>query len=173
MRSTSRMGSIIKLAQVAREVSWQHNNGSIDCLYTYEDFVRRWKACDEKEGDPPTRVEHQNPAPPVLDTAFARAKISAPSSSTANNTTVEVGVEEVEGTDQAKSELSKLSLTELKASCKERFETTSGTKAELIERLLKPRKPEILITRLRHGQYVPKVPSCNAALMVALFLHDR
>merc|ERR1712157_438555 len=47
----------------------------------------------------------------------------------------------------------------------------SGKKDDLIARLLKPRKPEILIMRARRKEYVPKVPSCNAALMVALFLH--
>ena len=41
----------------------------------------------------------------------------------------------------------------------------------MLARLLKPRKPEILLMRMRRGDYVPKVPSSNAALLVALLLH--
>ncbi|KAL7455999.1 hypothetical protein ACHAWC_007527 [Mediolabrus comicus] len=36
---------------------------------------------------------------------------------------------------------------------------------------LKPRKPELLILRARRKEYVPRVPSSNAALMVALLLN--
>lgn len=70
-------------------------------------------------------------------------------------------------------QLKKRSMAELKQMCKERDEKQSGTKTELIRRLLQPRKPEILIVRARRGQYVPKVPSCNAALMVALLLNQE
>ena len=69
--------------------------------------------------------------------------------------------------------LEKLSLAELKRKCKEREEKQSGSKNDLIKRLLQPRKPELLITRARRKQYVPKVPSCNAALMVALLLNHE
>jgi hypothetical protein len=65
----------------------------------------------------------------------------------------------------------KLSITELKERCKDRDEKISGKKNDLIVRLLKPRKPEILIMRARRNDYNPKVPSCNAALMVALLNH--
>ena len=61
----------------------------------------------------------------------------------------------------------------LKQRCKERDENIGGNKGDLIARLLKPRKPEVLIARKRNKEYVPKVPSCNAALMVALLLHTR
>lgn len=68
-------------------------------------------------------------------------------------------------------QLKKMSIAQLKEKCKERDERITGKKDELIDRLLKPRKPEILIMRKRRNEYVPKVPSSNAALMVALLLH--
>ena len=73
--------------------------------------------------------------------------------------------------NEAAAELRKLSIAALKERCKERDEKISGKKDDLIARLLKPRKPEILILRARRKLYVPKVPSSNAAIMVALVLH--
>ena len=64
----------------------------------------------------------------------------------------------------------KLSAAELKEKCRERTEKVTGSKKDLVERLLQKRKPELLITRTRRKQYVPKVPSCNAAILVALHL---
>ena len=73
--------------------------------------------------------------------------------------------------NEASAELRKLSIAALKERCRERDEKISGKKGDLIARLLKPRKPEILILRARRKLYVPKVPSANAAIMVALALH--
>ena len=69
-------------------------------------------------------------------------------------------------------ELNGLTLAELKLKCRERDEKISGSKKDLIARLLQPRKPEILIIRSRSRQYTPKVPSCNAALLIALLLNQ-
>lgn len=46
--------------------------------------------------------------------------------------------------------LKKLSIAQLKERCKERDEKIGGKKDELIARLMKPRKPEILILRARY-----------------------
>jgi len=177
MRSSSCMSSIVKLAEVASEVSWQYHNGSIDCLYTYDEFIRLWNACDGSKGDPPTLAEHQDPAPLVLDNdAFSRARISSTPPNKKNTKTnsgaAAVAAEEINEAGNS-AELNKLSIAELKALCKERFEKATGTKTDLIAILSRPRKPELIITRMRHGQYVPKIPSSNAALMVALLLHCR
>jgi hypothetical protein len=65
----------------------------------------------------------------------------------------------------------RFSKEDLKEMCKERKEKMVGTKEQLIERLLQKEKPNILRTRIEEKKYVPKVPSCNAAILVALLLH--
>ena len=69
--------------------------------------------------------------------------------------------------------MKKLSMKELKEKCRERDEKMSGSKNDLVARLLQKRKPEILISRSRRSQYVPRVPSSNAAVVVALLLHHE
>jgi hypothetical protein len=71
------------------------------------------------------------------------------------------------------SQLEAKSAKLLKQMCQERCLKMTGSKRDLVARLLQPRKPEILITRQRLGGYVPKVPSCNAAILVALLLHNH
>lgn len=61
----------------------------------------------------------------------------------------------------------RFSKEDLKEMCKERKEKMVGTKEQLIERLLQKEKPNILRTRIEEKKYVPKVPSCNAAILVA------
>lgn len=68
-------------------------------------------------------------------------------------------------------EFTKMKVAELKQFCKARGEKSSGTKNELIARLLTKPKPEIIIRRLNQNQYVPRIPSCGAALLAALYLH--
>lgn len=98
-----------------------------------------------------------NPAPPIADLI-------------AQPVTIDVHSEQVQS---QKEELMKLSIQELKDVCRERCEKMTGSREELVLRLLQPRKPEILITRARRNQYVPKVPSSNAAILVALLLHQK
>lgn len=74
---------------------------------------------------------------------------------------------------ELEAELQKLSSADLKQRCKDRDEAVGGKKGDLIARLLKPRKPEILIVRKRNGLHVPTVPSCNAAIMIGILLNTR
>lgn len=152
----------------------------IDIEYTYQQFLRQVKALSDDKGEPPTSSEHKNPAPPVV-TANHNAQ-PAPSSS--NNTNSEASAatsaqpqqhadHNAAQNGEAAAELNRLSIQALKDLCKERGEKIGGKKADLVARLLQPRKPEILIMRMRRNEYVPKVPSSNAALMVALLLHHR
>ncbi|KAL7531615.1 hypothetical protein ACHAXR_007312 [Thalassiosira sp. AJA248-18] len=188
MKSKGHLGTIGILAKVAQDVSWKAKNGSIDTNFTYKQFLSRVKVLSDEIGDPPTS-EHQNPAPPVVT---AEENIPGPSSnvvaapdddsfspqSNVQNdvqpTTSSVQTSRDENSEEQselKSELNKLSIAKLKERCKERDEKIGGKKEDLIARLLKPRKPELLIMRARRKEYVPKVPSCNAALMVALLLN--
>jgi len=177
MKSMSKMGSMNILAEVARDVNWRSKNGSIDCTHTYEEFVSAVKRSDDKEGDPPTEEEHMNPAPPVVEgtatagQSTARALESAFTDEPMANT--RATAEEEAAPSEREQELKKLSLATLKQLCKERDEKVTGSKSDLIQRMLKPRKPEIILARKRQGQYVPKVPSANAAIMVALLLNHR
>jgi ERCC4-type nuclease len=182
IRSKSHMGSVVLLAQVARDVSWKAENGSIDAELTYPEFLEKMKHVPEKEGDPPTEARHQFPAAPVVDdssTTNQAASTIPLASSTAtglppSNDFPSHDEDETNPIpDQASEDLKKLSLAKLKTMCKDRDEKLSGAKKDLIARLLKPRKPELLILRSKSGQYVPKVPSCNAALLVALLLNHR
>lgn len=181
MKSKSHMGTMNILAQVARDICWKYRNGSIDCLLTYDDFLREMGRCSEHIGDPPTRPEHMNPVAPVVDSASSAFRESR--GTNINNDAVSCQSAQsplpsdhsFDGTDVRNKvralELEKLSISELKELCIERDEKVSGTKKDLIERLLEERKPEILLTRNRRNQYVPKLPSSNAALLVALLLN--
>ena len=153
---------------MAKEYLWQHRNGSIDCTHTYDDFVRDLKRVGDEKGNPPTDPEHQNPAPPIVSRLIP-SRVPDPATTNVN---VEEEVE-TEGTKERREELMKMPLRELKDRCKERDEKMSCTKKELVNRLLQKRKPAILITRARRKQHVPKVPSCNAAILVALHLHTE
>jgi len=192
MRSKSTLDTIGILAKVAQDVSWKVNNGNVDVLYSYEQFLSRVKKVGEDKGDPPTDREHQNPAPPVVvntnfmpnasnaataaaaasnvrddDATFSPQRSASPGGHGSDDDTQQqqnINAEQV-------AQLKKLSMARLKEMLKERYEKTGGKKEELISRLLKPRKPEILILRARRKEYVPKVPSSNAALMIALLLN--
>jgi len=178
MRSKGHLDTIGVLAKVAQDVSWKANNGSIEANFTYKQFLSRVKVLEEDIGDPPTSHEHQNPAPPVVVNA---ENLPAPTNNTAVDATTFSPQSDVQSsaqpqtssaqTSQEEDQLKKMSLAQLKEMCKERNEKVGGKKDDLIARLLKPRKPEILIMRARRNEYVPKVPSSNAALMVALLLN--
>ena len=125
-------------------------------------------------------MNHQNPGPPIPDRMSfrgSRSQIPQHLQSTLNFSTIqdpdgkneELCVELAE----RESKLQEKSISELKVMCKERCEKVSGSKHDLIIRLMCPRKPEVLITRSRRKQYIPLVPSCNAALLVALLLHHE
>jgi len=188
MRSRNHKTSMAKLAALAKEVSWQQENGSLDATVTYAEFIAKMRQCEKKRGDPPTDPRHQYPSAPLVDddnrhyeqrrtpdgrrtgatassdnavapAAAAAAAAATPAAAAANSV--------------LEAELQKLSLAKLKRRCKDRDEAVGGKKGDLIARLLKPRKPEILIVRKRNGLHVPTVPSCNAALMVALLLNTR
>ena len=172
MTTKTKMGSLHKVSQIARDVLWKARNGSIDCNYTYDEFITAVNLLDEDKGNPPTEREHQNPAPPIVESLTPLGRHSAllqTNTSTGDNGATEMSEEQKE----KEKELNKNSIAQLKKMCKERDEKTSGSKKDLIGRLLQKRKPEILITRVRHKQYVPKLPSCNAAILVAIFLHDE
>jgi hypothetical protein len=146
-------------------------SGLVDANLTYQQFLRKVKALSDDKGNAPTSREHQNPAPPVV--IANQNPQTAPSS---NNTNEEAQSHQNAGQNseensEAFTDLNKLSIQVLKERCKERGEKIGGKKSDLIARLLQPRKPEILIARSRRNEYVPKVPSSNAALMVALLLH--
>lgn len=172
MRSKSKMGSVVVLAKVVRDVSWRAKNGSIDTEFMYDEFIARVNRCDEREGNVPDNAEHMCPAAPVV--GIDELVIPRPNDHVGPLEEEEdAAASHAEEDGDEKLRLSKLSSTVLKAMCKERCELFSGSKKDLISRLLRPRKPEVLITRHRRNLYVPKVPSCNAALMVAMLLNHE
>ena len=156
------------LAKVVQDVAWRHNNGSIDCVYGYEDFIERLKKCPESYGLPPTDPVHLHPAPPIVT---GGATMRSPATSNDIDST-EIDVSNYSENPRYE-ELMKKTLTELRSLCKERDEISGGTKKDLVKRLLTERKPEILITRKRRKQHTPKVPSSNAAILIAMLLHDK
>jgi len=157
MKSRSHMGSMRILTQIARDVLWKYRNRSITCKYTYKEFLGEVKRCDDKEGDPPSLREHQYPAAPVVDAVSLQLNPSASIERVPNNSDTADDFDESSSNDakQKAEDLKKLSISSLKAMCKDRDEKVSGTKSELIKRLLDKRKPEILITRSRRDQYFP------------------
>lgn len=200
MRSKGHLHTVTILARIVSDVSWRANNKSIDAHFNYAQFMTRVKHVSEEMGDPPSDPQHQNPAPPIVvenrrtAASSSHASASAAASSgvaaasrdksdadddddiemegSAKNSTFDEGAARAQlEHNEAAAELRKLSIAALKERCKERDEKISGKKDDLIARLLKPRKPEILILRARRKLYVPRVPSSNAAIMVALVLH--
>jgi len=69
--------------------------------------------------------------------------------------------------------LRKLPAGELKRLCKERGVPVTGSKAVLVARLLEPPLGEALTRRKAQGLYVPRADSANAAILVALYLHEQ
>ncbi|EJK72719.1 hypothetical protein THAOC_05720, partial [Thalassiosira oceanica] len=178
MRSKGHLHTVTILARIVSDVSWRANNKSIDAHFNYAQFMTRVKHVSEEMGDPPSDPQHQNPAPPIVvenrrtAASSSHASASAAASSVPKNSTFDEGAARAQlEHNEAAAELRKLSIAALKERCKERDEKISGKKDDLIARLLKPRKPEILILRARRKLYVPRVPSSNAAIMVALVLH--
>ena len=109
--------------------------------------------------------EHQNPAPPVVvnaehvpeplrnrndyDSSSPQSENVQSNSQSRQGSKTSSTQAVHEETSEESSQLKKLSLAQLKDRCKERDEKISGKKDDLIQRLLKPRKPEILIMRTR------------------------
>jgi len=167
INSKNKYGSLEKIKRVAKEYLWRANNGSIDCVFTYEKFLEKVKSLSNEKGDPPTDPRHKNPSPPIVE------ELPLPQEPIVANNTRHVDAEESEELKQRKEQLLALPMNELKELCRERAEKMAGSKVDLVQRLLQQRKPEILITRARRNQYVPKVPSCNAAILVALHLYHE
>lgn len=144
--------------------------GVIDVEFTYQQFLRRVKDVSNDKGDPPTSREHQNPAPPIVVANHNSQPAPSPDNVNGNDGDVPAPHadqdprQNPEENSEVTAELNKLSIQVLKDRCKERGEKIGGKKADLIARLLKPRKPEILLMRMRRNEYVPKVPSSNAAV---------
>ena len=170
MRSKAHLDTIGILAKVAQDVSWRAKNGSIEAEFTYEQFLSRVKALPDHFGDPPTSREHQNPAPPVVVNS-EHIPECAPAAddggdSPQSNHNMQEGKAQSKQKAQPKpsrsslpkkeivqstyANLKKLSIAQLKERCKERDEKIGGKKDALIARLMKPRKPEILILRARY-----------------------
>jgi len=166
IESKNKYGSLEKIKRVAKEFLWRANNGSIDCTHTYGKFLDEVKHVSNTKGDPPTDPRHQNPAPPIVDEA-------PPPTGTHTVNSMNNNPEDSKEAIARQEELMKLSMKDLKDLCKERTDKMSGSKKDLVERLLQQRKPEVLISRARRNQYVPKVPSCNAAILIALHLHHE
>jgi len=162
MKTRTKEGSLHKISRVAREVLWKARNGSIDCNFSYDEFIKAVKIVGNEKGDPPTDEKHKYPAPIIFD-----------QNEQAEVTRDDCHNELVNDNKEMEIELKKHAVATLKEMCKQRDEKMTGTKQDLITRLLIPRKPEILITRKRRNQYVPKLPSCNAALICALLLLDE
>jgi len=177
MTTRTKLGSLHKIAQIARDILWKARNGSIECNYTYDEFIAAVNQLDDQKGDPPTDEQHQNPAPPIPENVAQLVHTSATSRQVTDDNSDDAFVESNAVDDDERREkeieLKKLPVAKLKEMCRDRDEKASGSKTDLIARLLERRKPEILITRARQKQYVPKLPSCNAAILIAILLHDE
>jgi hypothetical protein len=64
--------------------------------------------------------------------------------------------------------LGRLKVVELKQLCESVGEISSGNKAALVDRLLTPANPALLVERKRAGKRVPRDRTCNYALLCAL-----
>lgn len=168
MRSKAHLDTIGILAKVAQDVSWRAKNGSIEAEFTYKQFLSRVKALPDQYGDPPTSREHQNPAPPVVvnsENIPERAPAADDGDSPQSDYNMQEGKAQSkqkakpkpsskqssfqEGDSAEYAHLKKLPIAQLKERCKDRDEKIGGKKDDLIARLMKPRKPEILILRAR------------------------
>ena len=152
------------LAKLAQDVSWKAKNGCIDAIFSYEEFISRVKVLGDDMGDPPTSREHQFPAPPIVvnskqtpehfrsrndSETFSPQSDNVKSNAQSGQGTKASGTQSAQEENSEESSLRKLTLAQLKDLCKDRDENISGKKDDLIARLLKPRKPEILIMRSR------------------------
>lgn len=161
MKSKSHLDTTCILAKIAEDVSWKAKHGNIDANFTYKQFLSRVKVLGDEIGDPPVALEHQNPAPPVVtgdehvpaapsgdlepdENTFSPLEEDVPKKAQPKTSTAQI-----EENSEEYSQLKKMSIARLKEKCKERDEKIGGKKDDLIARLLKPRKPELLIMRAR------------------------
>jgi hypothetical protein len=136
IESKNKNGSLEKIRRVAKEFLWRANNGSIDCTHTYGKFLDEVKHVSNTKGDPPTDPRHQNPAPPIVDEA-------PPPSGTHTVNSMNNNHEDSKEAIGRREELIKLSMKDLKDLCKERTDKMSGSKKDLVERLLQQKNPKI------------------------------
>lgn len=122
LRSTSSMDSMNVLSKVAEEVSWKYHNGSLDCNYTYDEFIHLFRRCDEQKGDPPTSAEHQNPTPLIQDRHASRNSSSQAEKVNDRN---DANIELCDNEGFSVAELRHLSKIELQSLLEERFEPIS------------------------------------------------
>jgi hypothetical protein len=113
------MDSMDVLSKVAEEVSWQYHNGSLDCNYTYDEFIHLFRKCDEQKGDPPTSAEHQNPTP-LIQYRHAARNSSSEVGKINDRNDASIELRDREGFSEAG--LNKKSKIELQSLLEERFE---------------------------------------------------
>lgn len=155
-------GSLNEIATIAKEVVKNAKSRSITCTYTYPDFEQLMK-----------QTSHFN------EMISSQHRLHHNIGSTARNVSVDRHdfssiMTQTDGITSLEKEYSKCTNKQLKEICKQRQLKCTGNKSELIARLLaKDPRPTILIERARKDHYVPKVPSCNAAILVALLLNPN
>ncbi|KAL3823017.1 hypothetical protein ACHAXA_005205 [Cyclostephanos tholiformis] len=138
------------------------------CNLTYEELLSCVKVLGDDIGDPPTFSKHQNPAPPVV----VNAKHTPEKFCSRNDTDAfSPQSDNVQNNSQFRQQSKTSGTTKSEQEENRKDENISEKKDDLIARLLKPHKRKILIMHTRWNEYVPKVPSCNATLMVALLLN--
>ena len=156
-------GSLNEIATIAKEVVKNAKSRSIACTYTYPDFEQLMK-----------QTSHYNEA------ISSQHRLHHNIRSTTHNVSVDRHhfpsvITQTDGINVSlEKEYSKCTNKQLKEICKQRLLKCTGNKSELIIRLLaKDPRPSILIERARKDHYVPNVPSCNAAILVALLLNPN
>ena len=117
--------------------------------------------------------QQQELQPSNLDAEFARAK--RPLQPRNNTQPASTKRSRVEDKKVGGNEYEDMSAAQLRAKCVEYGLPKSGKKEELINRLLKPRPPEIYCVRKRRGLYVPaRLDTSGTALLVAIqILQDQ
>lgn len=156
-------GSLNEIATIAKEVVKNAKSRSITCTHTYPDFEQLMKQKSHYN----EMISYQHRLHDNVGSAAQTVSVDRhdfPSVITQTN-----GINK-----SLEKEYLKCTNKQLKEICKQRALKCTGNKSELIQRLLaKDPRPKILIERARKDHYVPKVPSCNAAILVALLLNPN
>ena len=186
LRTHTWRDSMKVLSEWACKVGSDVNEGKLPLKYTYEEFLQELKKIPEStdfsrlaKDAMASRMEQEQEGSGGTSSVPETKATRSPS--TKNSPSIgkdrqrhPLFLPKQKKKDASATKYDKLTKAELQEKCTEFGLTTSGNKAELINRLCGPRPPKVWLERKKRGQKVPKTyDTCNTALLVGLYLKEK
>ncbi len=164
-------GTLAKLVDLSKSIAHHYRIGKLNATFIYEEFMQRVKSI-------PRCVDFSKVAKDNRVSMLAKAVAVYK-----DNEDIMSGDEKLSTVpksdckarnDVRDSVYDSWKLQQLKEECEKYGLPKTGKKADLISRLLGPRPPTAWLERKKANLYVPaRYDTCGAAILVALWLHQR